>query len=71
MFFNLQEWFHGYPAHDYADFMAFKFKKRKLLWKGNEDQRNNQIESSVRSLDQMCFSSQYYFIITLCASGFN
>ena len=37
MFYNQQEWFNGFPAHDYADFMAFKFKKRKLLWKGNED----------------------------------
>ena len=71
MFQNLQEWYHGLPAHDYADFMAFKFKKRKILWKGNEDQKNNQIEGTLRSLDQMCFSSQYYFIMTLCVSGFN
>lgn len=71
LFQNLQEWYQGLPAHDYADFLAYRFKKRKTLWILNEGDGNPIVEETVRGLDQMCFSSQFYFIISLCASGFN
>ena len=69
-FQNLQEWWQGLPAHDYADYMAFKFTKRKKLWKASEPVTGS-VEDSLRSLDHMCFSSQFFFLIMLSSSGIN
>ena len=50
-FLNINEWYHNLPAHDYLDYLAFRFKTRKTKWKGNEQVTNIQIDESLRSLD--------------------
>ena len=69
LFLNVEEWYHGQPIHDYLDYLAFRFKTRKARWKSNETQVNVFIEENMRSLDKMCFSSQYFFVVTIYLSG--
>ena len=39
--------------------------QRETRWKGLEDSLDECIDESVRTLDQMCFSSQYYMMMTV------
>ena len=68
-FLNIVEWYHRLPLHDYLDYMAHRFKTRKASWKGHEPFVNRQLEPDVRSLDQLCFSAQHYFVQTLWVAG--
>ena len=68
-FLNIVEWYHLLPIHDYLDYMAYRFSTRKSRWKGNEPFTNEMVAAEVRSLDQLCFSSQHYFVQTLYVSG--
>jgi hypothetical protein len=58
------EWYHHKPLHDYLDYLAFRFTLRKARWKGDEGNENINtfIEKNLQSLDQLCFSSQFYFV---------
>lgn len=66
---NVEEWYHHAPIHDYLDYMRYRFATRKARWKGNEDFINTKIEEKLQSLDQLCFSSQHYFVLTLYVAG--
>lgn len=70
-FLNIVEWYHRLPLHDYLDYMAHRFKTRKASWKGNEPMQfvNRQVAADLRSLDQLCFSAQHYFVQTLYVAG--
>jgi hypothetical protein len=69
MFLNIVEWYNYLPIHDYLDYMAYRFKTRKARWKGSEPFVNRKVAHELRSLDQLCFSSQHYFVQTLYVSG--
>lgn len=43
--------------------------QRETRWKGFEDSLDECIDESVRTLDQMCFSSQYYAMMTIHVNG--
>ena len=62
IFLNIVEWYHHYPIHDYLDYMALRFTRRRARWKGNESIVNKQIDEGLQSLDKLCFSSQHYFV---------
>ena len=66
---NIVEWYHRLPVHDYLDYMAHRFKTRKASWKGNEPFLNKQVAADLRSLDQLCFSAQHYFVQALYVAG--
>lgn len=68
-FLNIQEWYHYRAIHDYLDYLAFRYATRKARWKGSEGVVNKQVAPDLRSLDQMCFSAQHYFVQTLYVSG--
>ena len=55
--------------HDYLDYLNFRFHNRKYFWKGNEEKYNTAIDPTLQSLDQLCFSSQHYFVQTIYVSG--
>ena len=38
-------------------------------WKGMEDTLDECIDDTMRTLDQMCFSSQYYMMLALYTNG--
>jgi len=67
--YNIIEWYHHKPFHDYLDYLKFRFATRKARWKGNEVQVNTLLSDNLQSLDQFCFSSQHYFVLTLYVAG--
>jgi hypothetical protein len=56
---------HGWKIYDYLVYTRYRFLQRETRWKGLEDSLDECIEEGMRTLDQMCFSSQYYIMITL------
>jgi hypothetical protein len=60
------ELLHGWKTYDYLQFCRVRFLQREMWWKGLETNTLDEcIEESLRSVDQMCFSSQYYMLNTL------
>ena len=59
------ELFHGWKIYDYLIYTRYRFLQRETRWKGLEDSLDECIDESVRTLDQMCFSSQYYMMMTV------
>merc|ERR1711871_1570958 len=55
---------HGWKIYDYLVYTRYRFLQRETRWKGLEDSLDECIEEGMRTLDQMCFSSQYYLMIT-------
>ena len=62
------ELFHGWKIYDYLIYTRYRFLQRETRWKGLEDSLDECIDESVRTLDQMCFSSQYYMMMTVQVS---
>lgn len=62
---NTQEVFHGWKLYDYLVYAKYRFTQRESRWKGMEESLDECIEEGMRTLDQLCFSSQYYFITTI------
>jgi hypothetical protein len=63
------ELFHGWKIYDYMVYTRYRFLQRETRWKGLEDTLDECIEDSMRTLDQMCFSSQYYMMLALFVNG--
>ncbi|CAN0150107.1 unnamed protein product [Laminaria digitata] len=63
------ELFHGWKIYDYLVYTRYRFLQRETRWKGLEDSLDECIDESMRTLDQMCFSSQYYMMMTVHVNG--
>ncbi|CAM9095227.1 unnamed protein product [Chrysoparadoxa australica] len=63
------ELFHGWKIYDYLVYTRYRFLQRETRWKGLEDSLDECIDESMRTLDQMCFSSQYYMMMTIAVNG--
>jgi hypothetical protein len=63
------ELFHGWKIHDYLVFARHKFLQRETSWKGNEGTLDECLDHSVQTLDSMCFSSQFYMMMTIHING--
>ena len=50
-------------------YAKYRFRQRQVSWKGAEDTLDECIAESKRTLDQHCFSSQFYFMTTVYVSG--
>ena len=70
--YNIVEYYHGINIHSYLESSIKRFKSRSCFWKGLDDDIDTDMGLKYRTLDQMCFSSQYYFAhcIFLSAMGF-
>eukprot|EP01029_Cantina_marsupialis_P013339 TRINITY_DN2955_c0_g4_i3.p1 TRINITY_DN2955_c0_g4~~TRINITY_DN2955_c0_g4_i3.p1 ORF type:complete len:2510 (+),score=474.52 TRINITY_DN2955_c0_g4_i3:87-7616(+) len=66
---NVQELFHGWKIYDYLVYTRYRFSQREMRWKGLEDSLDECIEEGMRTLDQMCFSSQFYLMSALHTTG--
>jgi hypothetical protein len=66
---SVLELFHGWKIYDYLIYTRYRFLQRETRWKGLEDSLDECIDESVRTLDQMCFSSQYYMMMTVQVNG--
>jgi len=63
------ELYHGWKLYDYLIYTRYRFLQRECRWKGLEDSLDECIDESLRTLDQMCFSSQYYMMMTIHVNG--
>ena len=66
---NVQELFHGWKLYDYLIYARYRYTQRESRWKGFETNLDECIEEGMRTVDQMCFSSQYYAMTTLYVTG--
>jgi len=67
--FNIQELFHGWKVYEYLKYARYRFVNRTSRWKGLERVYDESIDPGLRAIDQMCFSSQFYFVLALGGSG--
>ncbi|CAM9092103.1 unnamed protein product, partial [Ectocarpus fasciculatus] len=66
---SCQELFQGWKVYEYLVYSKYRFLQRECRWKGMEDTLDECLDETVRTLDQMCFSSQFYFMLTVHVSG--
>jgi len=63
---NALELLHGWKIHEYLEYCKVRFQQREVWWKGLEKGTlDDCLEESLRTMDQMCFSSQYYMLNTI------
>ena len=63
---NALELLHGWKMHAYLEYCTVRFLQREVWWKGLERGTLDEcIDESLRSMDQLCFSSQYYMLNTI------
>lgn len=65
---HILEILHGYKLYDYFTYCDYKFRHRQHKWV-THGKFDKSIIHSWRSLDNMSFSSQYYFIVSLTTWG--
>ena len=65
LIFNALEMFRGFQIYDYLRYAKYRFQTRTARWKGFEAHFDESIEPGLRSSDQMCFSSQWYFVLSI------
>ncbi|CAD8119952.1 unnamed protein product [Paramecium sonneborni] len=63
--YNLVEQYHQLDFLTYIKSTRERFRNRNLFWKASEFQNDLNCENCFRTLDQWCYSSQFYFITTL------
>lgn len=64
-----QELLYGWRMHDYLSFQRWRFANRSSRW-NLLSQRDDSVTRSLQNMDLLCFSSQYYFILSLVSIGF-
>jgi hypothetical protein len=63
------ELFHGWKIYEYLVYTRYRFLQRETRWKGMETSLDECIDEGMRTLDQMCFSSQFYLMLTIHCNG--
>lgn len=66
---NSQELFHGWKVYEYLRYAQQRFVNRTERWKLKELEQDESIDKNLRACDQLCFSSQFYFINSLTSVG--
>ncbi|TMW63288.1 hypothetical protein Poli38472_002229 [Pythium oligandrum] len=66
---NAVELFQGWKLYDYLVYCRYRFLQREHRWKGMEPNLDECIEENLRTLDQMCFSSQLFMMCTIHITG--
>ena len=61
---NVQELFHGWKVYDYVSYQKYRFSVRETRWMMDSKVLDESIAESMQTLDLMCFSSQYYFVVS-------
>ena len=66
---NTLELVWNWKLYEYIEFCTERFRNRTRRWVGLDTAINEELPSDLRTLDQMCFSTQFYFLGALHASG--
>lgn len=64
-----QELLYGWRMFDYLSFQKWRFANRANMW-NLLSQEDGSVSRALQSMDLLCFSSQYYFILTMISIGF-
>lgn len=64
-----QELIYGWRVYDYFSYQRWRFANREHRW-NLLSQVDASVTPSLQSIDVLCFSSQYYFILTMLTLGF-
>jgi len=64
-----QELLYGWRMFDYLSFQKWRFANRANTW-NLLSQRDDSVSRDLQNMDLLCFSSQYYFILTMISIGF-
>ncbi len=67
--YNIAEYYNDVPIFEYVKSIGEKFDKRNTNWKGDADDVDYEMDPKCQLIDQWCYSSQYYFILTIFMSG--
>jgi hypothetical protein len=62
---NTLELVHGWRLYDYVSYQKYRFTVRDKRWQLASNAWDDSISDGLRRVDLMCFSSQFYFLITL------
>merc|ERR1719335_12721 len=54
---------------DYFEYCEYRFASRPQRWKGRGETYDETVSPHLRSLDIMCFSEQFYFVVVLNTFG--
>ena len=65
---HILEIVHGYRIYDYFTYCNYRFNCRQTRWLTNAP-LDKAIIHSFRSLDALCFSSQFYYLVSLISWG--
>jgi len=63
------ELFHGWKIYEYLVYSRYRYLQRETRWKGMENSLDECIDEGLRTIDQMCFSSQYFLMLTTVSNG--
>ena len=66
---NTQELVFGWKVYDYVSYQRYRFSVRDQRWMMNSKVLDESIAESLQTLDLMCFSEQYYFLVALISFG--
>ena len=66
---NTQELIYGWKVYDYISYQKYRFSVRENRWMLHSTLLDESISEGFQTLDMLCFSSQYYFIMTLFTFG--
>jgi len=67
--FNIAEFYHGEKIYEYLKSLVDRYKNRKTTWKGLDEDIDTDMEEISRRVDQFCFSSQYFFLMSIGTTG--
>ena len=68
IYYNLIEKYDGILMYDYLNYLNWRFSIRECSW-ASFGENNTKLDEEYISLEKLCFSSQYYFILTIFTSG--
>jgi len=66
---NTQELIHGWKIYDYVSYQRYRFSVREYRWILRNPVVDESVSEDMQSVDLLCFSSQYYFLISFLAFG--
>jgi hypothetical protein len=61
---NTLELVHGWRLYDYVSYQKYRFTVREKRWQISSNQCDDAISEELQRVDLLCFSSQFYFMIT-------
>ncbi len=58
-----------FQVYEYMKYCRHRYSKRLFRWKASDPHDDETLKASLRLTDLLCFSSQYYFILSFSACG--